>query len=390
MTQPGLKIQKVFTLFLDLVASMVTTRGMRLSPLAVDPGKYLRTCKMPQDIYEKSGTELFYNPFTFNHDDFGRLILIRIDGHHEIHAVELIVQDENKGAVVVVYYHNGKVENYLNQLFSSEKEYVKLDKNWKIIEDQEFEYIFKDTPKGINFDLDIKINGERRIKINLQENRKEEKRFSVLATVGAELREVKRFPFIYLKEAGLIPVEGTEVSFELDGRKMELSKPPVKVEGKHRFRSVFSFSRLPFFWNEEQDSYLSPEKLDNTQTFMKGNAVYSFSDNNSHKEIETITYNAHGHSSSFRFSPAFPDIASLKAGSKINGKFCLGVDDIDGVIGGKYSVINRDGEISIDFQPEKCWGPIGNKNWVSAYHYHAKLKLAEDNKFKLQSNWIVN
>ena len=130
---------------------------------------------------------------------------------------------------------------------------------------------------------------------------------------------------------------------------------------------------MPFFWNEERDIYLSSEKIADTKIYQKDNAVYSFIDNNGHKEIERITYRANGHSASYRFSPSFPDIASLKTGSEIKGKFCLGVDDIDGMICGIYSVINTNGEITIDFHPKKCWQPMPGKDWVSAYQYYAKL-----------------
>jgi len=95
--------------------------------------------------------------------------------------------------------------------------------------------------------------------------------------------------------------------------------------------------------------------------------VYSFTDNNGHKEIRKITYMANGHSASYRFSPSFPDIASLKIGCEIKGKFCLGVDDIEGVIGGKYSLTKTYDEINIVLQPEKCWQPMPGQDWVSAY-----------------------
>ncbi|MCK4688766.1 MAG: hypothetical protein KAT41_00565, partial [Candidatus Marinimicrobia bacterium] len=73
----------------------------------------------------------------------------------------------------------------------------------------------------------------------------------------------------------------------------------------------------------------------------------------------------------------------------IKGKFCLGIDDIDGVIGGTYSVINTNGEITIDFQPEKCWQPMPGKDWVSAHRYHAKLKPTVNDRYKIQSKWTV-
>jgi len=104
----------------------------------------------------------------------------------------------------------------------------------------------------------------------LRENQADVKRYSFLAAIGADLSEVKRFPFIYLRKAGFIPVEGTEVSFEIDGEKMELTKVPIKVEGQKCFKTVYSLTPLPFFWNEERSSYLSPEKITDKPNIPKG------------------------------------------------------------------------------------------------------------------------
>jgi len=384
-----MKKQSLITISLLVIALLFTGCNMQIAPNAIDIEEYLATNKSPSNIYQEKSNGLFYDPFNFSHTDFGKLILVSIDDHSEIKTVELVVQNDNKGAFVVVYYHNGKAENYINSLLTIDKKYLKPNADWEIAGEQDFEFLFKDTPKGIVFALDIIIKSGQRIKINLQENRTDIKRYSFLAAIGADLTEVKRFPFIYLKDAGFIPVERADVHFEIYGKEMKLTKIPIKVEGQKCYKIVYSLTPLPFFWNEERNIYLSPENLSNTQTYQKDNTEYLFADNNGHKEIETIMYKANGHLENLRFSPSFPDIASLKSGGKINGKFSLGVDDIEGVIGGAYSVMNINGEITIDFQPEKCWQPMPGKDWVSAYHYHAKLKLIENDKLQIKSEWTV-
>ncbi len=384
-----MKIQKLLILTIILASIFLAGCNIKLSSSAVDPKEYLNVHNIPVEMYQKNTKEQFINPFNFSHTDFGKLILTSIDDHPSIKTVELVVQNDNKGAFVVVYYHNGKVENYINSHLSIDKKYLKPNKDWEIVGEQDFDFSFENTKNGISFALDITIKSGQRIKIKLQENNADVKRYSFLAAIGADLSEVKRFPFIYLREAGFIPVEGTEVSFEIDGKMMELTKVPIKVEGRKCFKTVYSLAPLPFFWNEERDTYLSPENNTDTQKHQNDNVVYSFINNNGHSEIERITYQANKHSASYRFSPSFPEIASLKPGSKIEGKFCLGIDDIDGVIGGTYSVINTNGEITIDFNPEKCWQPMPGKDWVSAYRYHAKIKPTADDRFKIQSKWTI-
>lgn len=379
-----MKIQKLLMSILSLAGFEI-----KLDSHAVNADKYLRADITPANVYQKNGKGQFYNPFNFGHSDFGRLILVSINDHLKIKTVELVVQHDNKGAFVIVYFHNGKAEIYTNPYLSIEKKYLKPNADWKIVGEQDFEYAFEETKTGISFALDITIKSGQQIRIRLRENTANTKRYSFLAPIGADLSDAPRFPFIYLREAGFISVEGTEFSCEIDGKKWELTKIPINMEGQQRFRTPYSFMPLPFFWNEEQEAYLSAEKITDTKTYQRNNAIYSFTDNYGHKEIESITYKANGHSTSYRFSPSFPDIASLKTGSEIKGRFCLGIDDIDGVVCGSYLVKNTNDEITIKLHPKKCWQPMPGKDWVSRYQYYAKIKFTADNKFKIQSKWTV-
>ena len=379
-----MKIQKLLTSILS-----ISGFNIKLDSHAVDTKKYLKSVNTPTEVYKNSDKGQFYNPFNFGHTDFGKLILVSIDDHPEIKTVELVVQHDNKGAFVIIYYHKGNAEIYINPYIFIDKKYLKPNPDWEIVGEQDFEYIFEDTQTGVFFTLDIRIKNGQRIKIKLQQNQENTKRYSFLAPIGADLSDAPRFPFVYLREAGFLPVGGTEFSFEIDGKKMKLTKIPIKLEGQKCFKVPYSFTPLPFFWNEEQDTYLSAEKIADAKTYQKDNAVYSFIDNNGHKEIERITYTANEHSASYRFSPSFPDIASLKTGSKIKGRFCLGIDTIDGVICGSYSVINTNDEIIINFQPKKCWQPMPGKDWVSKYQYHAKVIFTEDKMFKITSKWTI-
>jgi hypothetical protein len=379
----------MFKLLLLLTVIFYTGCGINLDPNAVDANKYLKAESTPAEVYEKSDKRHFLNPFNFGHTEFGKLILVSIDDHPEIKTVELVVQHDNKGAFVIVYYHNDKADIYTNPHITIDKKYLEPNPDWNIVAEQDFKFTFEDTNNGIDLLLDIMINGDHRIKIKLNARQKDEKRYSFLAAIGAELSDVKRFPFVYLRDAGFVPVEGTEASFEIDGKEMKLTKTPLKVEGRKSYRTPYSFTPLPFFWNEEQEDYLSPEIITGTKSHQKGNAVYSFADNNGHNEIERITYNVKGHSATYRFAPSFPDIGALKTGSEIRGKFCLGVDNIDGIVCGSYSVIKANDEIAIHFLPKKCWQPMPGKDWVSAYRYHAKIKTADTNKYKILSEWTV-
>jgi len=372
----------IITLFLFQSCSM------RLLPYAIEEDDYLKKKSFGSAIYQASPGNLFYNPFNFSHDDCGSLLLITTNDHPEIETVELIVQDNNKGAIVVIYYHDGRVENYISRDYSSNKEYVKLDRNWEIREEQEFEYVLKDTPDGLVLKLDITVNNGNTIKIDIQENRSKPTRYNVLATIGDELQHVKRFPLIYMNEMAILPVDSSSLSFKINGEMMAVPKIPINVEGESCYRIIYSLDRIPFFWNEEQEGEIIPYNIiENTPP--KELEGYTFSASREHMEIESIVYQVDEHTVSLKFLPAFPDVSDLKDGTKTRGKFSMGVDETTGVVGGIYSVRKAGGQIEIDLRPEKCWGSVGKKNWVAKYSFNALIVPAPDNKLKVRSEWTV-
>ncbi len=95
---------------------------------------------------------------------------------HQLRLLSLLFKKYNKGAFVVVYYHNGKVENYINTHLSIDKKYLKPNADWEIAGEQNFEYDFEDTKNGISFALDITTKSGQRIKIKLRENQADVKR----------------------------------------------------------------------------------------------------------------------------------------------------------------------------------------------------------------------
>jgi hypothetical protein len=119
------------------------------------------------------------------------------------------------------------------------------------------------------------------------------------------------------------------------------------------------------------------------------NVEYEFFDNSGFQEIKAITYNVNNHKSTYSFSPSFPLISAMKSNAEVSGKFTLGVDDIDGIVGGEYSVKMRNSNISIEFEPKKCWQPMPGSAWVSAYKYNSIINILSKDSLNIKSEWII-
>jgi hypothetical protein len=374
---------------ITIFALLLTSCSIKLDSSAVDAEKYLHGMDSSAAIYKKGAKGTYYTPFNFSHTDFGRLLLISIDDHPAIKTVELVVQNDGKGAFVVVYYHNGQVESYTNAHLSLQQKYLKPNADWSIISHHDFSYRFENTPKGISFLLDITIKTGERLEINLQENNVEAQKYSFLAAVGADLSAVKRFPFIYLNNAGFIPIENTTISFKINNKEMTPTVVPVKVEGKKCYKTIYALTPLPFFWNEEREEDLTAKEMESIQKNPGSNVAYTFGENSGHSEIKQIRYKANKHVATYTFAPAFPDIMSMKEGTLVEGKFCLGIDEITGVVCGEYSVRSRKDGIKIEIDPEKCWQPMPGSDWVSLYHYDQQITFIKHNHIRIKSQWII-
>lgn len=313
-----------------------------------------------------------------------------VDDHPLIKTIELVVQKNNSGAFVVIYYHDGKVVTYPNPHLTVDRKYLKPNIDWSIANEQPFEYVFKETKTGVLLALDITIENQLRVKIDIRENSSVPAEYSFLAAIGADLKEVKRFPFIFLKKAGFVQVKNTDTSLEIGSKTCGLTRVPLKVEGKKCYRTVYSFSPLPFFWNEAVVNASLPVMSAGNDILRLKNAAYFFDKKNGYNEIKKMSYTENGNTQNFRFSPAFPDLAALKNGAEICGRFCIGVDDMEGIVCGKYGVARTGEEINIDFKPERCWQPMPGKDWVGSYQYSAKIKLLSRGHFTISSKWQVD
>jgi hypothetical protein len=377
------------TFLLIAVIFVISACNIKIKSNAVNAYEYLTPKENSKNIYKKTTDTKWINPFNFSHTDFGRLILVSIDKHPKIKTVELVVQNDNKGAFVVVYYQNGKVETYPNLVLSINKKYLRPNSDWTVMKEREFDYQFEKTEKGLKYKLSITIKDDTHIDISVKNYSVQTKQYSFLAAIGADLREVKRFPLIYLRQAGFLPLEKTEISFKINSVVMKPTEVPIKVENKSCYKTVYSFSPQAFFWNEEQDTvlnYLKSEK----KNYQFKNPEFLTVTNNKRTEIKKIIYKIKNHSAKYNFMPFFPDIYSLKDELSLKGKFTIDVDEIEGVIGGIYQITKQKNEIEVIFKPKKCWQPMPGKDWVSSYIYKAKIKAINNHQYSIKSKWIIN
>jgi len=318
------------------------------------------------------------------------LLLINIDGHPAIKTVELVVQKNGKGSFVVVYYKNGKVESYPNPYLSIDRKYLKPNDDWTIMPDNNYAFSFEETNNGLRATLNIEIKNSTPIAVTLQSHASQPKNYSFLAAIGADLKEVKRFPLIYLEQASFLPIENTEGSIQINRKLYPLTKIPIKVEGEKCYKTVYSLKPQPFFWNEERNTDLQYAKYNGKTSDTIDNISYIYNNNQGYTEIKEIAYQLPNSKMNVFFSPALPNFLSLANNIKTEGKFCINVNTNKCVIGGSYTVERTNNDIILHLNPQKGWQPMPGKPWVSFYDYEARFDVSGKTSYQIQSVWDIN
>ncbi len=354
-----------------------------------DTSEFLNTEKNSISIYDTNSNHLLMHPFNFASTDYGSLLFINIDNHPEIKTIELVVQENGVGSFIVVYYKNGKVECYPNPELTADRKFLMPNDDWTVMPENNYDFLFIEDKKGLKASFEITIKNNILISVALNSNSAKQVNSSFLAAIGADLSEVKRFPLIYLENAGFLPVEDTEFNIKIDNKIYSLKKIPITVDGVKCYKTVYSFNPQPFFWNEECDGDLPYEKFEGQVQDTIGNIIYSYYNNQGYSEIKEVTYQLSDKKMKITFSPALPNLKSLADNVKVNGKFSVDVNTNECVIGGSYQVECNKKDISLSINPEKGWQPMPGNSWVSHYNYVAHFKASGEMSYRISSEWKV-
>jgi hypothetical protein len=225
--------------------------------------------------------------------------------------------------------------------------------------------------------------------VSLQNHTAELNKQGFLAAIGAELSEVKRFPLIYLEQAGFLPVNNTEYTIQIDGKDYSLKKIPVEVNGVKCYKTVYSLNTQPFFWNEECNADFPYHEYNGQANDIINGINYAYNNNSGYPEIRSIEYQLPNKKMSVTFSPSLPDLGSLKEGVEISGAFSINVNLHECVIGGSYTVELNNSEILLQLSPKEGWQPMPGKSWVSFYNYEAHFDISKKTDYHFQSVWSI-
>ena len=358
----------------------------------VNEEKYLGDRKNNPSIYMGKNNKYIYPLIKFKDEQviIQKLCLIDFKGDTIYKAIELQqVKQENCIHYIVLM---GRQDNesdiyYTKGLRINGDRYMSLLNKVNLIETDSIKVHFDVTDKGLDVYLSLKDREDRNVEFKIKENKNKLNHFGLIAPVGNASENPDKFPVIYLKKFNMVEQKGTEIFVKIDGENLE----PIKLFPLCNFKRVY-FARYSFFnnikeLNNDYAGVIEPVEIaENVDEIKIDNCNYLIEINNGHPEIKCVKRIDSNSEMKITFSPAIPDIISLKDHTEIQGHFSISVDEVKGIMGGVYSIKKNKDAIIFKMNPQKGWQPMPGKLWMKTYLWNCDIKIVE-NKLQVKSKW---
>lgn len=369
-------------------------KNVKMKNMFFDPNKYLGERDNSLKIYDLPPRNLILSPFNMRFDSIERLLVLNLEDDPVYFRIELqILNKLDKMYPLVILYRKDNMMDiyYTNEalLKNRKKEFTDsfVNVSFNQVEAIDFKFQFDDT--GLEAYIFFEDKLEKEIEFKIKENIPGRKLSSILAPMGAISNKPKYFPIVFLKEFGMVIKRNTEISIRIHGVLRNTTELPFQINGMNVYASHYSLNPMISNWNYNFSDDIDPIILNTPSlNISEKNIIFSLKNNFGYYEIKKISgKDEKGHTISFEFSPAIPNLISLKNNSKIKGRFSCTIDKQEGIFGGLY-YINRTGEtIEINITPKKGWQPFFGKSWLKSYKWTSKIGVLEKGEYKISSYW---
>jgi len=377
-----------------LSSAFIKLYNVKIKDVVVDHHKYLGKRNNSLKIYESSPKNMIFSPFNITTDHIDRLILINFEEDPIYYAIELqifciageklpMVIMYRKDDLIDIYYTNEAIIEYRKKLIEN------LLTNVSFNQLEEIDFRFQTDYMGLDAYLFLKDKLEKNIEFKIKENTPGRELTAMLTPISAASKKPQYFPIVYLNKFGMVIKKDTEIFINIHGVLRKPVEMPFRMNGMYIYLARYSLEPIISNWNNAYSGCLNSILIDPANIDVKNeNLSYKILNNGGYYEIKKISgKDEFGHTISFEFSPAIPNLITLKSNVNIKGKFSCCIDDRKGIFAGEF-YINRVGDIiSFSIQPIKGWQPFPGKIWLKTYKWNADIDILEKNNIRIQSNW---
>ena len=367
---------------------------VKFKEVVIDHHRYLGKSENSLNIYDKPSRNMILSPFNMSFESMDRLFLIFFEEDPLYYGIELQVlcKADNFYPLVIMYRKDNLIDLYYTNesaILARKKMNTDLHNNTSFNLLETIDYKFDIDEMGLNAYLFLKDKLENKVELKIKENTAGKELSAMLVPIPPDSKNPQYFPLVYLDKFSMVIKKDTNIFIKINEILRKPEELPVKIDNQKYYFARYSLDPINCNWNRTYTGNLNPIILmTDKNDLSKENLSYEILNNNGYFEIKkVIGLDELKHSISFEFSPAIPNLISLKSKIVVKGRFSLIIGKKSGVFAGVYQINSKDEHIAIIIQLTKGWQPFPGKLWLKMYKWAANIETLEDFNYKIHSKW---
>jgi len=369
-------------------------KNVKIKDIFIDHHKYLGKRENSLKIYDRPPRNMILSPFNLIFDSIDRLLIINFEEDPIYYSIELqIFHKIDKEYPLVIMYRKDNMKDiyFTNEIVIKNRKKIVTDllTNVSFNQLEDIEYKLQFDEMGLEAYLFLKDKLEKEIEFKIKEKTPGRELASILVPISAVNKKPEYFPIVFLDKFGMVIKKNTEIFIKIHGFLRYTTDMPIRMNGMNIYSAHYSLEPIISNWNKIFSGNMNPIILNPpVLNLTNENITYNLIKNSDYYEIKQISGNdEEGHTISFEFSPAIPNLIALRSGKKIKGKFSCSLDDRQGIFAGEYYINRIDEIITFNIHPTKGWQPFPGKLWLKSYFWTAKIEILNEFDAKVQSYW---
>jgi len=366
---------------------------VKLKNIFIDHHKYLGKRVNSLKIYDRLPRNMVLSPCNMIFDPIDRLLIVNFEEDPIYYGIELqIFHKIDKEYPLVIMYRKDNMMDiyYTNEIVIKNRKKMVTDLLTRVSFNQleDIEYKFQFDEMGLDAYLFLKDKLEKEIEFKIKENTPGRELSSILAPIGIANKNPKYLPIFFLNKFGMVIKKNTEIFVKIHGFLKTITELPVRMSGTNVYQARFSLDPIICNWNNNYSGNINPVILNPPiLNVTDDNITYDLINNSDYYELKKISGNdGEGHTISFEFSPAIPNLLSIRD-SKVKGRFSCIIDEKKGIFAGEYYLTRNGDTIEFNITPTKGWQPFPGKLWLKTYKWTSKMQFQDTGDIQSTSSW---
>ncbi len=359
------------------------------------------------DIYGSAPAGRFYSPFDIVFDPMESLAIFDFEGDPEYTSLEVQRFDDRvkgTGAAALMWRLDGKVDFYMPPGLSLSREATNVGKGVGEWITQDFDCQFAITPRGIDAHTALTLKDGRPLTFRTSESRRRVTRpITMLAPLGTDIEHPTFLPIFRMHEIDLLQRAHAEIDWRLGDTTCSPIKLPMPMpfNGKMVYFVRYCPDPMIGLLNSSFHGTLAALEPVDSPTVKHRHMTYHLANNRGYLEMHRVSARNPKHELYLDLTPALPEIGSLRDGTNVDGRFGVGVDDVEGIVRGAYQVRREGSQVQVTLQPTENWSPQGGplvkitflffppvfRTWVKTFRWMATITLKPDEAPTMSSHW---